>query len=131
MKRQYKQYLTIDENIFDFPIAASDEETKFESIEDLEEVNIKDLKNIITEKIESGAFIEFLEKICRNRLYEIIPMLVLSEDDLKIYDLFYKQRKTQDEIGKEFNVTRQAISRRIQNINKKFECQAKNLTNCL
>lgn len=131
MKRQYKQYLTIDENIFDFPIAASDEETKFESIEDLEEVNIKDLKNIITEKIESGAFIEFLEKICRNRLYKIIPMLVLNEDDLKIYDLFYKQRKTQDEIGKEFNVTRQAISRRIQNINKKFECQAKNLTNCL
>ena len=105
MKKQYKEYKVFDKDISEFMLSEelsfyTHEEIEIETIEDIYDLNITDLKKIINEKIEAGSFTDFLEKLCRNRLLKIIPMLVLDEKEFFVYDSFYKNKETQSEIGK-------------------------------
>ena len=90
MKKQYKEYKVFDKDISEFAIPDKQNfytygEIKIEAIEDIYDLNIIDLKNFINEKIETGSFTDLLEKLCRNRLLKIIPMLVLDEKEFFIY----------------------------------------------
>ena len=116
MKKQYKEYKVFDKDISEFMLSEelsfyTHEEIEIEAIEDIYDLNITDLKNIINEKIEAGSFTDFLEKLCRNRLLKIIPMLVLDEKEFFVYDSFYKNKETQSEIGKKLGVTRQSVNK--------------------
>ena len=116
MKKQYKEYKVFDKDISEFMLSEelsfyTHEEIEIEAIEDIYDLNITDLKKIINEKIEAGSFTDFLEKLCRNRLLKIIPMLVLDEKEFFVYDSFYKNKETQSEIGKKLGVTRQSVNK--------------------
>ena len=133
MKKQYKEYKVFDKDISEFMLSEelsfyTHEEIEIEAIEDIYDLNITDLKNIINEKIEAGSFTDFLEKLCRNRLLKIIPMLVLDEKEFFIYDSFYKNKETQSEIGKKLGVTRQSVNKVVKKINDKFDYAGKNIT---
>ena len=133
MKKQYKEYKVFDKDISEFVLSDelsfyTHEEIEIEAIEDIYDLNIIDLKNFINEKIETGAFTDFLEKLCRNRLLKIIPMLVLDEKEFFIYDSFYKNKETQSEIGKKLGVTRQSVNKVVKKINDKFDYAGKNIT---
>ncbi|MCP1226174.1 MarR family transcriptional regulator [Sebaldella sp. S0638] len=133
MKKQYKEYKVFDKDISEFVLPDeqnfySYEEFKIETIEDIDDINIADLKEFLNEKIETGAFIDFLEKLCRNRLLKIIPMLVLDEKEFFVYDSFYKNKETQSEIGKKLGVTRQSVNKVVKKINDKFDYAGKNIT---
>ena len=133
MKKQYKEYKVFDKDISEFMLSEelsfyTHEEIEIEAIEDIYDLNIIDLKNFINEKIETGAFTDFLEKLCRNRLLKIIPMLVLDEKEFFIYDSFYKNKETQSEIGKKLGVTRQSVNKVVKKINDKFDYAGKNIT---
>ena len=133
MKKQYKEYKVFDKDISEFVLPDeqnfySYEEFKIETIEDIDDINIADLKEFLNEKIETGAFIDFLEKLCRNRLLKIIPMLVLDEKEFFVYDSFYKNKETQSEIGKKLGVTRQSVNKVVKKINDKFDYAGKNVT---
>ena len=133
MKKQYKEYKVFDKDISEFILPDeqnfySYEEFKIETIEDIDDINIADLKEFLNEKIETGAFIDFLEKLCRNRLLKIIPMLVLDEKEFFVYDSFYKNKETQSEIGKKLGVTRQSVNKVVKKINDKFDYAGKNIT---
>ena len=79
------------------------------------------------EKIEDGNFIDFIEKLCRNRLLSIVPMLVLDKREFFVYDLFYKEKETQSEIGKKLGITRQSVNKIVKKINMKFENASGNI----
>ena len=133
MKKQYKEYKVFDKDISEFILYDEKtlyqcEETKIESIEDIYDLNIADLKEYVTEKINDGSFTDFLEKLCRNRLLKIIPMLVLDEKEFFVYDSFYKNKETQTEIGKKLGVTRQSVKKVVNKINDKFDYAGKNIT---
>ena len=133
MKKQYKEYKVFDKDISEFILSEelsfyTHEEIEIEAIEDIYDLNITDLKNIINEKIEAGSFTDFLEKLCRNRLLKIIPMLVLDEKEFFVYDSFYKNKETQSEIGKKLGVTRQSVNKVVKKINDKFDYAGKNIT---
>ena len=133
MKKQYKEYKVFDKDISEFMLSEelsfyTHEEIEIETIEDIYDLNITDLKKIINEKIEAGSFTDFLEKLCRNRLLKIIPMLVLDEKEFFIYDSFYKNKETQSEIGKKLGVTRQSVNKVVKKINDKFDYAGKNIT---
>ena len=133
MKKQYKEYKVFDKDISEFILPDeqnfySYEEFKIETIEDIDDINIAELKEFLNEKIETGAFIDFLEKLCRNRLLKIIPMLVLDEKEFFVYDSFYKNKETQSEIGKKLGVTRQSVNKVVKKINDKFDYAGKNIT---
>ena len=124
MKKQYKEYKVFDKDISEFVLPDeqnfySYEEFKIETIEDIDDINIADLKEFLNEKIETGAFIDIHEKLCRNRLLKIIPMLVLDEKEFFVYDSFYKNKETQSEIGKKLGVTRQSVNKVVKKINDK------------
>ena len=133
MKKQYKEYKTLDKDISDLIIYDDNmflsPENEIEFIEDIDDLNLLELKKYIIEKIDIGDFINLLEKLCRNRLMKIIPMLVLDEKEYEIYSLFYKNRETQSEIGKKIGVTRQSISKILKKINGKFDYASQNITN--
>ena len=133
MKKQYKEYKVFDKDISEFILPDeqnfySYEEFKIETIEDIDDLNITVLKEFLNEKIETGAFVDFLEKLCRNRLLKIIPMLVLDEKEFFVYDSFYKNKETQSEIGKKLGVTRQSVNKVVKKINDKFDYAGKNIT---
>ena len=133
MKKQYKEYKVFDKDISEFVLSDkhafyTHEEIEIEAIEDIYDLNIIDLKNFINEKIETGSFTDLLEKLCRNRLLKIIPMLVLDEKEFFIYDSFYKNKETQSEIGKKLGVTRQSVNKVVKKINDKFDYAGKNIT---
>lgn len=133
MKKQYKEYKTIDKDITDFILYDEKSfnplyENEIEFIEDIDELSVSKLKQYIIEKIDEGDFISLLEKLCRNRLLKIIPMLVLDEREYLIYDLFYNNMETQSEIGKKIGVTRQSINKIVKKINTKFDYASKNIT---
>ena len=133
MKKQYKEYKVFDKDISEFILSEqqnfySHEEIEIETIEDIYDLNIIDLKKFISEKIESGTFTDLLEKLCRNRLLGIIPMLVLDEREFLVYDSFYKNKETQGEIGKKLGVTRQSVNKVVKKINDKFDYAGKNIT---
>ena len=133
MKKQYKEYKVFDKDISEFMLSDgqnfhSYEEIKIETIEDIDDLNITVLKEFLNEKIETGAFVDFLEKLCRNRLLKIIPMLVLDEKEFFVYDSFYKNKETQSEIGKKLGVTRQSVNKVVKKINDKFDYAGKNIT---
>ena len=133
MKKQYKEYKVFDKDISEFILSEelsfyTHEEIEIETIEDIYDLNITDLKKIINEKIEAGSFTDFLEKLCRNRLLKIIPMLVLDEKEFFVYDSFYKNKETQSEIGKKLGVTRQSVNKVVKKINDKFDYVGKNIT---
>ena len=133
MKKQYKEYKVFDKDISEFILSEelsfyTHEEIEIETIEDIYDLNITDLKKIINEKIEAGSFTDFLEKLCRNRLLKIIPMLVLDEKEFFVYDSFYKNKETQSEIGKKLGVTRQSGNKGGKKINDKFDYAGKNIT---
>ena len=133
MKKQYKEYKVFDKDISEFILSEelsfyTHEEIEIETIEDIYDLNITDLKKIINEKIEAGSFTDFLEKLCRNRLLKIIPMLVLDEKEFFVYDSFYKNKETQSEIGKKLGVTRQSVNKVVKKINDKFDYAGKNIT---
>ena len=133
MKKQYKEYKVFDKDISEFVLSDelsfyTHEEIEIEAIEDIYDLNITDLKKIINEKIEAGSFTDFLEKLCRNRLLKIIPMLVLDEKEFFVYDSFYKNKETQSEIGKKLGVTRQSVNKVVKKINDKFDYAGKNIT---
>ena len=133
MKKQYKEYKVFDKDISEFMLSEelsfyTHEEIEIEAIEDIYDLNITDLKKIINEKIEAGSFTDFLEKLCRNRLLKIIPMLVLDEKEFFVYDSFYKNKETQSEIGKKLGVTRQSVNKVVKKINDKFDYAGKNVT---
>ena len=133
MKKQYKEYKVFDKDISEFILPDgqnfhSYEEIKIETIEDIDDLNITVLKEFLNEKIETGAFVDFLEKLCRNRLLKIIPMLVLDEKEFFVYDSFYKNKETQSEIGKKLGVTRQSVNKVVKKINDKFDYAGKNIT---
>ena len=133
MKKQYKEYKVFDKDISEFMLSEelsfyTHEEIEIETIEDIYDLNITDLKKIINEKIEAGSFTDFLEKLCRNRLLKIIPMLVLDEKEFFVYDSFYKNKETQSEIGKKLGVTRQSVNKVVKKINDKFDYAGKNIT---
>ena len=126
MKKQYKEYKVIDKDLsgfllYDEKISDSFYEIEIEAIEDICDLKISDLKKIMCEKIEDGNFIDFIEKLCRNRLLSIVPMLVLDKREFFVYDLFYKERETQSEIGKKLGITRQSVNKIVKKINMKFE----------
>ena len=132
MKKQYKEYKVFDKDISEFMLSEelsfyTHEEIEIETIEDIYDLNITDLKKIINEKIETGAFTDFLEKLCRNRLLKIIPMLVLDEKEFFVYDSFYKNKETQSEIGKKLGITRQSVNKIVKKINMKFENASGNI----
>ena len=132
MKKQYKEYKVIDKDISEFllyeeKISHGYGEIEIEVIEDICDLNINDLKKIIREKIENGDFIDFIEKLCRNRLLDIIPMLVLDEREFFVYDLFYRNKETQSEIGKKLGITRQAVNKIVKKINAKFDSASGNI----
>ena len=132
MKKQYKEYKVIDKDISGFllyeeKISHGYGEIEIEVIEDICDLNINDLKKIIREKIENGDFIDFIEKLCRNRLLDIIPMLVLDEREFFVYDLFYRNKETQSEIGKKLGITRQAVNKIVKKINAKFDSASGNI----
>ena len=133
MKKQYKEYKTLDKDISDLIIYDDNmflsPENEIEFIEDIDDLNLLELKKYIIEKIDNGDFINLLEELCRNRLMKIIPMLVLDEKEYEIYSLFYKNRETQSEIGKKIGVTRQSISKILKKINGKFDYASQNITN--
>ena len=133
MKKQYKEYKVSDKDISEFVLADRQnfhfyENIDIEAIEDIYDLNITDLKKFINEKIEAGTFTDLLEKLCRNRLLKIIPMLVLDEKEFFVYDSFYKNRETQSEIGKKLGVTRQSVNKVVKKINDKFDYAGKNIT---
>lgn len=133
MKKQYKEYKTIDKDITDFILCDEKNfnllyEKEIEFIEDIDELSLSELKQYIIEKINEGDFISLLEKLCRNRLLKIIPMLVLDEREYLIYDLFYNNKETQSEIGKKIGVTRQSINKIVKKINTKFDYAVSNIT---
>ena len=134
MKKQYKEYKVFDKDISEFVLSDelsfyTHEEIEIEAIEDIYDLNITDLKKIINEKIEAGSFTDFLEKLCRNRLLKIIPMLVLDEKEFFVYDSFYKNKETQSEIGKKLGVTRQSVNKVVKKINVKFDIASENILN--
>ena len=133
MKTQYKEYKVFDKDISEFTLPDKQNfypcgEINIETIEDIYDLNITDLKKFISEKIETGTFTDFLEKLCRNRLLKIIPMLVLDEKEFFVYDSFYKNKETQSEIGKKLGVTRQSVNKVVKKINDKFDYAGKNIT---
>ena len=102
MKKQYKEYKVIDKDLSEFllyneKISDSFYDIEIEAIEDICDLKISDLKKIMCEKIEDGNFIDFIEKLCRNRLLSIVPMLVLDKREFFVYDLFYKEKETQSD----------------------------------
>ena len=110
MKKQYKEYKVIDKDLsgfllYDEKISDSFYDIEIEAIEDICDLKISDLKKIMCEKIEDGNFIDFIERLCRNRLLSIVPMLVLDKREFFVYDLFYKEKETQSEIGKKLGMT--------------------------
>ena len=132
MKKQYKEYKVIDKDISEFlpydeAIFHNDNEIEIETIEDICDLNIISLKKFMCEKIEEGNFVDFIEKLCRNKLLSIIPMLILDEREFFVYDLFYKNKETQAEIGKKLGVTRQSVNKTVRKINNKFEIASKNI----
>ena len=132
MKKQYKEYKVIDKDIsgfllYDKKIPHDYGEIEIEAIEDICDLNISDLKKIIYEKIEAGDFVDFIEKLCRNRLLSIIPMLVLDEREFFVYDLFYGNKETQAEIGKKLGITRQSVNKIVKKINAKFDSASGNI----
>ena len=132
MKKQYKEYKVFDKDISEFMLSEelsfyTHEEIEIETIEDIYDLNITDLKKIINEKIETGSFTDFLEKLCRNRLLSIVPMLVLDKREFFVYDLFYKEKETQSEIGKKLGITRQSVNKIVKKINMKFENASGNI----
>ena len=133
MKKQYKEYKVFDKDISEFILSDENSFTQnfnnIESIEDIYELSIIELKEYISSEIDGGNFIFLLEKLCRNRLMKIIPMLVLDEREYYVYDLFYKDCETQSEIGKKLGVTRQSINKIVKKINTKFDSATKNITN--
>ena len=132
MKKQYKEYKTLDKDISEIIIYDQNmflsPEYEIEFIEDINDLNLMEVKKHIIEKIDNGDFINLLEKLCKNRLMKIIPMLVLDEKEYEIYSLFYKSRETQAEIGKKIGVTRQSISKILKKINTKFDYACQNIT---
>ena len=132
MKKQYKEYKVIDKDLSEFllyneKISDSFYDIEIEAIEDICDLKISDLKKIVCEKIEDGNFIDFIEKLCRNRLLSIIPVLVLDKKEFLVYDLFYKDKETQTEIGKKLGVTRQSINKAVKKINAKFDTASENI----
>jgi DNA-directed RNA polymerase specialized sigma subunit len=133
MKKQYKEYKTFDKDISEFILydektLYQHEEISIETIEDIYDLSIVDLKEFINEKINEGSFTDFLEKLCRTRLLKIIPMLVLDEKEFFVYDSFYRNKETQSEIGEKLGVTRQSINKVVKKINDKFDYAGKNIT---
>ena len=134
MKKQYKEYMVLDKDISEFYLYDeksfyNHDEMEIETIEDLYDLSVSNMKKYICEKIENGEFIDFIEKLCRNRLLRIIPKLVLDKKEFLIYDLFYKKNKTQTEIAKRLGVTRQSINKTIKKINMKFDIASENILN--
>lgn len=132
MKKQYKEYKVIDKDLSEFllyneKISDSFYDIEIEAIEDICDLKISDLKKIMCEKIEDGNFIDFIEKLCRNRLLSIVPMLVLDKREFFVYDLFYKEKETQSEIGKKLGITRQSVNKIVKKINMKFENASGNI----
>ena len=80
MKKQYKEYKTLDKDISEIIIYDQNmiisPEYEIEFIEDINDLNLMEVKKHIIEKIDNGDFIKQLEKLCKNRLMKIIPMLV-------------------------------------------------------
>ncbi|MDR2879803.1 MAG: MarR family transcriptional regulator [Fusobacteriales bacterium] len=133
MKKQYKEYKVIDKDLSEFllydeKISYSFDEIEIEVIEDMWDLKVSDLKKIMCEKIEEGNFVDFIEKLCRNRLMNIVPMLVLDKREFFVYDLFYKKKETQSEIGKKLGITRQSVNKTVKKINTKFENASGNIT---
>jgi DNA-directed RNA polymerase specialized sigma subunit len=134
MKKQYKEYKVLDKDISEFYLYDEKkifnfDETEIETIEDIYDLSVSDLKKWICEKIEDGEFMDFIEKLCRNRLLSIIPILVLDKKEFLVYDLFYKNKETQTEIGKRLGVTRQSINKTVKKINMKFDIASENILN--
>ena len=134
MKKQYKEYKVLDKDIsecylYDEKKIFNFDETEIETIEDMYDLSVGDLKKCICEKIEDGEFMDFIEKLCRNRLLSIIPILVLDKKEFLVYDLFYKNKETQTEIGKRLGVTRQSINKTVKKINMKFDTASENILN--
>ncbi len=134
MKKQYKEYMVLDKDIAEFSFYDEKnfyncDEIIIETIEDMHDLNINDLKKLINEKIEDGNFIDLIEKLCRNRLLSIIPKLVLDKKEFLVYDLFYKKKETQSEIGEKLGVTRQSINKVVKKINVKFDIASENILN--
>ena len=131
MKKQYKEYKVVDIDISEMLLCDEKKfysfENEVESIEEINELEIKEMKKYILNKIENAEFINFLEKLCRNRLLKIIPYLVLDEKECSIYTLLYREKETQAEIGKQLGITRQAVNKTVKKIDKKFESAAENV----
>ena len=115
--------------IYDEKAFYNHDETEIETIEDIYDLSVCKLKKYICEEIENGEFVDFIEKLCRNRLLKIIPKLVLDKKEFLIYDLFYKKKKTQVEIARKLEVTRQSINKTIKKINMKFDIASENILN--
>ena len=141
MAIQYKEYLCMDKDIGELIMLKAANVNLFHktmiSIEDIEEMKIKDfmmeLDEIVKkgqiidfmmeldEIVKKGQIIDFLNIIAKSKLKKIIKLLILDADEIVVYNSYYKNHETHEEIGKKFGVTRQSISKKLKKINQKIE----------
>lgn len=125
MAIQYKEYKVLDKDIGELimlKIAGEDIFPKsISTVEDIEEMKIKDFMWELDEILKSGKIIDFINTLSRNKLKSIIKKLILNKEELQIYELHHKKGYTQSEIGKMLGVTRQSVNKKVKKMNEKME----------
>ncbi|MCP1225698.1 MarR family transcriptional regulator [Sebaldella sp. S0638] len=125
MAIQYKEYKVLDKDIGELIMLKVAGEDLFPksivTVEDIEEMKIKDFMWELDEILKSGRIIDFINTLSRNKLKTIIKKLVLNREELQIYDLHHKQGYKQGDIGKMLGVTRQAVNKKVKKMNERLE----------
>jgi RNA polymerase sigma factor (sigma-70 family) len=125
MAIQYKEYKVLDKDIGELIMLKIAGEDLFPSsmctVEDIEEMKIKDFMFELEEILKTGRIIDFINTLSRNKLKGIIKKLILDREEIQIYDFYYKEKCTQQEIGKMLGITRQSVSKRLKKIDKRIE----------
>ena len=123
MPLQYKEYKVLDIDIGELLMLEIAKEDQFSivTIEDIEEMKIKDFMWELDEILKSGKIIDFINTLSRNKLKRIIRKLIFTREELQIYDFHYKKGYTQAEVGKMLGVARQSINKKVKKMNEKME----------
>ena len=125
MRIQYKEYKVLDKDIGELIMLKAAGEDMFpksvSTVEDIEEMKIKDFMFELDEILKSGKIIDFINTLSRNKLKSIIKKLILTREELQVYNFHYKKGYTQADIGKMLGMTRQSVNKKVKKINEKLE----------
>ena len=125
MRIQYKEYKVLDKDIGELIMLKAAGEDMFpksvSTVEDIEEMKIKDFMFELDEILKSGKIIDFINTLSRNKLKSIIKKLILTREELQVYNFHYKKGHTQADIGKMLGMTRQSVNKKVKKINEKLE----------